>query len=56
MALEKELKTYREKLPELKAHEGKFVLIHGDRQARFRSTRPPQVRARTTQTNTTYLR
>jgi hypothetical protein len=31
MALEKELATYKEKLPELKEHEGKFVLIHGDR-------------------------
>lgn len=30
MALEKELKTYKEKLPELKQHEGKFVLINGD--------------------------
>jgi hypothetical protein len=30
MALERELETYREKLPELKAHEGKFVLIHGE--------------------------
>jgi hypothetical protein len=30
MALERELETYREKLPELKTHEGKFVLIHGD--------------------------
>lgn len=30
MALEKELQTYKEKLPELKEHEGKFVLIHGD--------------------------
>lgn len=30
MALEKELETYRTKLPELKEHEGKFVLIHGD--------------------------
>lgn len=31
MALEKELETYKRKLPELKAqHEGKFVLIHGD--------------------------
>lgn len=28
MALEKELETYRLKLPELKADEGKFVLIH----------------------------
>lgn len=30
MALEKELATYRAKLPELRAEEGKFVLIHGD--------------------------
>ena len=30
MALEKELETYKTKLPELKEHEGKFVLIHGD--------------------------
>jgi len=28
MALEKELETYRLKLPELRAEEGKFVLIH----------------------------
>lgn len=31
MALEQELQTYKAKLPELKASEGKFVLIHGDR-------------------------
>ena len=30
MALEKELETYKAKLPELKAHEGKYVLIHGE--------------------------
>jgi hypothetical protein len=30
MALEKELQTYKNKLSELKAHEGKFVLIQGD--------------------------
>jgi hypothetical protein len=30
MALEKELETYKRKLPELKESEGKFVLIHGD--------------------------
>jgi hypothetical protein len=30
MALEKELKTYKNKLSELKKDEGKFVLIHGD--------------------------
>ena len=29
MALEKELETYKAKLPELKGNEGKFVLIHG---------------------------
>ena len=28
MALEKELETYKQKLPELRAEEGKFVLIH----------------------------
>ena len=31
MALEKELETYKQKLPELTANEGKFVLIHGDK-------------------------
>jgi hypothetical protein len=30
MALEKELATYKSKLPEIKAQEGKYVLIHGD--------------------------
>lgn len=30
MQLERELATYREKLPELVQHEGKYVLIHGD--------------------------
>jgi hypothetical protein len=30
-ALEKELEVYKEKLPELKEHEGKFALIHGDK-------------------------
>jgi hypothetical protein len=28
--LEKELETYKNKLPELKQHEGKFVLIKGE--------------------------
>lgn len=28
-ALEKELKTYQDNLPELKADEGKYVVIHG---------------------------
>lgn len=35
MALEKETETYQKRLPELKAHEGKFVLIHGDTVADF---------------------
>ncbi|MGH9783521.1 MAG: hypothetical protein ACRD88_04985, partial [Terriglobia bacterium] len=30
MALEKELETYKRKLPELSNDEGKFALIHGD--------------------------
>lgn len=30
MALEKELQTYKSKLPELVKNEGKFVLIKGD--------------------------
>ena len=30
IALEKELQTYKEKLPEIVADEGKFVLIDGD--------------------------
>lgn len=30
MALEKETETYQKRLAELKAHEGKYVLIHGD--------------------------
>ncbi len=30
MALEKELATYRAKLPDLLQDEGKFVVIHGD--------------------------
>lgn len=30
MALEMELETYKQKLPELKDNEGKFVLIHKD--------------------------
>lgn len=31
MALEKELETYKNKLPELMAHQGKYVLIQGDK-------------------------
>jgi hypothetical protein len=30
MALERELQTYKTKLPELVADEGKFALIHGE--------------------------
>lgn len=30
MPLERELAVYKAKLPELTAHEGKFVLIHAD--------------------------
>ena len=38
MALEKELATYRAKLPELTQHEGKFALIHGEQIVDFFST------------------
>jgi len=30
MALEKELETFKAKLPELNGQEGKFALVHGD--------------------------
>lgn len=30
MTLEREVETYRRKLPELLAHKGKFVVIHGE--------------------------
>ena len=30
MALEREIETYRHRLPELLANKGKFVVIHGD--------------------------
>ena len=38
MALEKELATYKDKLPTMKEHEGKFVLIHGEEIIDFFST------------------
>jgi hypothetical protein len=38
MALEKELATYNNKLPEWKGQVGKFVLIHGEEVADFFST------------------
>ena len=31
MPLERELQTYRERLPELLKQQGRFVVIHGDR-------------------------
>jgi hypothetical protein len=45
MALETELATYQEKLPELKGHEGKFVLIHGDAVVDFFSTYEDAIKA-----------
>lgn len=45
MALEKELATYRAKLPELKAHEGKFALIRGEEIVDFFSTYEDAVKA-----------
>jgi hypothetical protein len=38
MPLEKELETYKKKLPEWKSQEGKFVLIHGEEIVDFFST------------------
>jgi hypothetical protein len=38
MALETELATYHAKLPDLKQHEGKFVLVHGNQVVDFFST------------------
>ena len=45
MALETELATYQAKLPQLKEHEGKFVLIHGDQVADFFSTYEDAIKA-----------
>jgi len=45
MALEKELATYQAKLPELKRHEGKFVLINGDTVVDFFSTYEDAIKA-----------
>ncbi|HVW76208.1 MAG TPA: hypothetical protein VHB45_01255 [Alloacidobacterium sp.] len=45
MTLEKELATYQEKLPELKQHEGKFVLIHGNEVVDFFSTYDDAIKA-----------
>ena len=45
MALEKELETFRKKLPELKEHEGKFVLIHGETVEDFFATYEDAIKA-----------
>jgi hypothetical protein len=45
MALEKELETYRNKLAELAQHEGKYVLIHGDKVEDFFSTYEDAIKA-----------
>ena len=45
MALEKELAIYRAKLPTLKQHEGKYVLIHGDDVVDFFSTYEDAIKA-----------
>jgi len=45
MPLEKELETYSRKLPELKEHEGKFVLIQGDSIVDFFSTYEDAIKA-----------
>ena len=45
MALETELATYKEKLATLKEHEGKFVLIHGQRVIDFFSTYEDAIKA-----------
>jgi hypothetical protein len=45
MALEKELATYQNKLPELKDHEGKFILIHGEDVVDFFSTYEDAIKA-----------
>lgn len=45
MPLETELRTYASKLPELLAHEGKFVLIHDEQVAGFFDTYADAVQA-----------
>jgi hypothetical protein len=45
MSLETEIKTYEEKLPELLANEGKFVLIHNDQVAGFFDTYADAIQA-----------
>lgn len=45
MALEKELATYQAKLPTMKDHEGKFVLVHGEDIIDFFSTYEDAIKA-----------
>jgi predicted secreted acid phosphatase len=45
MALDKELATYQAKLPEMKQHEGKYVLIHGESVVDFFSTYEDAIKA-----------
>jgi hypothetical protein len=45
MALEKEMATYHAKLPELKEHEGKYVLIHDDQIVDFFATYEDAIKA-----------
>ncbi len=45
MALEQELETYKQKLPELKENEGKFVLIHGNKIVDIFSTYDDAIKA-----------
>ena len=45
MALEKELSTYKARLSQLKEHEGKFVLIHGDDVVDFFATYEDAIKA-----------
>jgi hypothetical protein len=45
MALEIELATYQGKLADLKGHEGKFVLIHGEDVIDFFSTYEDAIKA-----------
>lgn len=45
MALEKELATYQAKIADLKEHQGKFVLIHGDDVVDFFATYEDAIKA-----------
>jgi hypothetical protein len=45
MALEKEFATYQARLPDLKEHEGKYALIHGEDIADFFSTYEDAIKA-----------